>query len=228
VTDVLKGMPANDRILLHHYRFGDDSKQPPNIPKLVNFNPNSTNEYLLYLVKDEPNRYAPASGQAQLLCSIKPAPDLFKLGYWFPVLAPIADVDPSIRHPISVRVPTTLKIERTPDMLSVEIDTNSFESTNLMVGTNMVTGSDNYLYVYPFGAPRPLQAKIESISGVDCLIGGVFHKTDLDGIPKAGKKYVVEADLIIFETDIPPQHMWEPYGKNYKVLWRRTLTQAAE
>ena len=85
-------------------------------------------------------------------------------------------------------------------MLSVEIDTNSFESTNLMVGTNMVTGSDNYLYVYPFGAPRPLQAKVESISGVDCLIGGVFHKTDLDGIPKAGKKYVVEADLIIFET----------------------------
>ena len=51
VTDVLKGMPANDRILLHHYRLGDDSKQPPNIPKLVNFNPNSTNEYLLYLVK---------------------------------------------------------------------------------------------------------------------------------------------------------------------------------
>ena len=226
-TDVLKGMPANDRIVLHHYRFENGFKQPPSMPKLAKLNPNTTNEYLLYLVNEGPNQYAPASGQAEALSSIRPAPDLFPM-FQFRVLASIADADPSISHPISVRVPTKLKSERTPEMLSVEIDTNSFESTNLMVGTNMVTGSDNCLYVYPIDAPRPSQAKVESISGIDCLIGGVFHETDLDGIPVPGKKYVVEADLIIFETDIPPQHMWEPYGKNYKVLWRRTLTQTVE
>ncbi len=228
ITDVLKGMPANDRIVLHHYQFENGLKQPPNLPKLANLNPKSTNDYLLYLVKDGPNRYAPASGQSEALSSIRPAPDLFPL-FDFPVLAPIADADPSIRHPISVRVPTKLRIERTMGMLSVEIDTNSFESTNLMVGTNMVTGSDNCLYVYPFGAPRPSQAKVESMSGIDCFIGGIFHETDLDGIPAPGKKYEVEADLTIFETDIPPQHMWCPSGgKKYKVLWRQTLKQTVE
>jgi hypothetical protein len=43
------------------------------------------------------------------------------------------------------------------------------------------------------------------------------------------QKYVVEMDLTVFETDIPPQHMWHPQGsKNYKVLWQRTLRQTVE
>lgn len=30
---------------------------------------------------------------------------------------------------------------------------------------------------------------------------------------------MVEEDISIFETDIPPQHMWMPTSNSYKVLW---------
>jgi hypothetical protein len=90
----------------------------------------------------------------------------------------------------------------------------------------MVTGDDSWLYVYPIGGSRPSQAHNETMGGF--LIGGNWH-TKPDGLPLPGKKYAVEADLIIFETDIPSQHMWMPWGsKNYRVLWRRTLKQIIE
>jgi len=146
----------------------------------------------------------------------------------FQIIPPITNADPSIRCPVSVRVPTKLKIERTSDTLSETIDTNSFESTNLMVGTNMVTGVEGKIYVYPEGESRPANGGDSLSSGLDFNLGVDYWHTKQDGIPLPGKKYVVEIDLAAFETDIPPQHDWEPYGKNYKVLWRRTLKQTIE
>jgi hypothetical protein len=232
VYDVLKGMPANDRIVLHHYRNEIEWGSPANGPGFVTFTQGSTNKLVLYLVKDGADRYAPIAGQVDSYLSIRPLPtdptDRFFL-FHMPILPPIAEADPSIRNPVSARVPTRLKVERTDDTLSVEIDTNSYVSTNLMVGTNMVTGSDSWLYVYPIGGSRPSQAQVETVGGTDCLLAGIWHKTDRNGIPVVGKKYVVEADFIIFETDIPSQHMWMPWGsKNYQVLWRRTLKQIVE
>jgi hypothetical protein len=49
-----------------------------------------------------------------------------------------------------------------------------------------------------------------------------------DGIPVPEKKYVVEMDLAIFETDIPPQHGWTGHSKNFRTLWTRTLRQTVE
>jgi hypothetical protein len=146
----------------------------------------------------------------------------------FPILPPITNANPSIRCPISIRVPTKLKIERTSDTLSETIDTNSFESTNLMVGTNMVTGVESKIYAYPEGESRPVNGGLGLSSGLDFNLGVRYWHTKQDGIPLPGKKYVVEIDLAAFETDIPPQHDWEPYGKNYKVLWQRTLKQTVE
>jgi hypothetical protein len=223
VSDVLKGMPANDQIVLHHYRF--EKTNPPNGPILMGFIPGDTNEYLLYLINDGTNRYAPASGQMDPRLPIKPPRTNF---FGFQLLPPIADANPSIRHSISVRVPTRLKVERTADTLSVTINTNSFESANLTVGTNMVTGVQSKIYVYPEGEPRPANGGF-GLGGTDFNLGTIFRHTKQDGIPLPGKKYVVELDLILFETDIPPQHMWSPQGsKSYKVLWRRTLKQTVE
>ena len=40
----------------------------------------------------------------------------------------------------------------------------------------------------------------------------------------AGRRHVVEHDIILFETDIPAQHMWGPESsKNYRVLWEEKL-----
>lgn len=73
----------------------------------------------------------------------------------FPILPPITNANPSIRLPLLVHVPTRLKIERTNDMLSVMIDGSSLETTNLMVGTNMVTGMEGEIYFYAEGDTRP-------------------------------------------------------------------------
>jgi hypothetical protein len=147
----------------------------------------------------------------------------------FPTFPPITNANPSITHQISVRVPTKLKIERTTDMLSVTIDanTNSFESTNLMVGTNMVTGVRTEDYVYPVGETRSAKygGRGSLSTDLDFNIGTIFLHTKRDGIPQAGKSYIVEMDLAVFETDIPGGHLWMPESEKYKVIWRRTLKQ---
>ena len=146
----------------------------------------------------------------------------------FEILPPITNANPSIRVPLLVHVPTKLKIERASDTLSVEIDKSSLEATNLMVGTNMVTGVENKVYVYPDGEPRPANGGY-GLGGTDFNLGKRFWHTKPDGIPLPGKKHVVEVELTIFETDIPPQHDWSPQGsKNYKILWQRTLKKTAK
>jgi hypothetical protein len=162
-----------------------------------------------------------------LFCFTVVAQDVTTTTKWigFPSFPPLTNINPSVTHPVSVRVPTKLKIERTADMLSVTISTNGFESTNLMVGTNMVTGVESELYIYPTGELRPTNCMVMGLGGLDFYQGKSFWHTKPDGIPQAGKTYIVEMDLKAFETDIPSQHMWMPWGKNYKVLWRRTLKE---
>jgi hypothetical protein len=145
----------------------------------------------------------------------------------FQILPPITNANPSILQPISVRVPTKLAVERTADTLSVEIDRSSFESTNLMVGSNMLMGVESEFYIYTQGESRPANGGY-SLGG-DFNLGKYVWHTKENGIPLPGRKYIVERGLTIFETDIPPQHMWHPQGsENYKVLWKRTLKQIVE
>jgi hypothetical protein len=89
-----------------------------------------------------------------------------------------------------------------------------------MVGTNMVTGVQSRLFVYPVGEPRPANYS-DGLEGGGFVFGTgtIFLHTKPDGIPQKGKNYVVELELSAFETDIPPQHDWSPHSKNYKVLW---------
>ena len=146
----------------------------------------------------------------------------------FPVIPPIRDADPSIRSQVIVWVPTKLTVERTTDTLSITVDRSSLESTNVMVGSKMVTGVRNELFVYSEGDARPSRADGYGLGGLDFNLGTSIRNTKQGGIPVPGKKYVVEMDLAIFETDIPSQHMWSPYSKNYGILWKRTLRQTVE
>lgn len=142
------------------------------------------------------------------------------------MLPPTADADPAVRHPISVRIPTQLKIVRTADALSVSTDTNSLESTNLTVGANMVTGVRSEFYVYRVGAPRPANPMGMGMnSGLNFSLGTSYWNRIRDGIPQPGQGYVVEIDFAAFETDVPAQHMWDPQSDKYKILLRWTLKQ---
>jgi hypothetical protein len=158
------------------------------------------------------------------------AESLMNSNQWpgYQILPPITNANPSIRLPLLVHVPTRLKIERTNDTLSVTIDRSSVEATNLLVGSNMVTGVENIVYVYREGETRPTNGGMGLNGGLDFNLSIGYWHTKTDGIPVAGKKYVVEMELAAFETDIPPQHDWDPHGKNYKILWRRTLKQIVE
>jgi hypothetical protein len=154
-------------------------------------------------------------------------------------LPPIANANPSIRCPISIHVPTKLKIERTTRTLALEIDTNSFEATNITVGTNMIIGVWSTCSVHladdPFWAAlgRPMGQLSDRMgwglcAGTDFNLGKISWNKKGDGVPLSGKKYVVEAVLTVFETDIPPQLTWSPWRGKYKVLWRQTLKQTVE
>jgi HEAT repeat protein len=149
-----------------------------------------------------------------------------------PIPPPITNADPSVRLPLLVHVPTKLKIERTTDMLSVGIENQSSLETTNLIGTNMVTGVKSELYVYPVGEARPAPANDRGYgglaSGLDFNLGTHILHTKPDGIPLPGIKYVVEVELTVFETDIPGGHFWQPYSKNYRVLWQRTLKQLVE
>jgi len=98
-----------------------------------------------------------------------------------------------------------------------------------MVGSKMVTGVQSELYVYAEGDARPSQARRIVLSGdLDLCLGTGVLNLKQDGVPLPGKSYVVEMDLSVFETDVPPQHMWSPYSKNYRILWKGTLRRVVE
>ena len=71
VSHVLKGSFTNDEIVLHHYRYENDSLHPGYAPDFVHFSPILTNEYVLYLVHDGTNRFAPVTGQLDAALSVK-------------------------------------------------------------------------------------------------------------------------------------------------------------
>jgi hypothetical protein len=71
VSEVLKGTPASNQIVLHHYR-ETARGSVVNGPDFVEFIPGDTNEYLLYLKNDGTNRYAPTTGQIDPVFRIHP------------------------------------------------------------------------------------------------------------------------------------------------------------
>jgi len=146
----------------------------------------------------------------------------------FPELPPIANADPSIRHPKGFKVPTGLQIERTDDRISIAVDARSLESIKLKVGANMVTGFKHEMRVFR-NEELILSGYMGLTGGTKANIGTTYLNQSLDKIPQPGEKYVVEICFEIFETDIPAQHMWSPQSSDkYRVLWTRTLRQTVK
>jgi hypothetical protein len=101
-------------------------------------------------------------------------------------------------------------------------------NVKIMVGKKMTIGIKDEFRVYPEGDTRPVPYRTLSqgdISRSNFLNSNQTLSTDHDGIPAQGKRYVVEHDIILFETDLPAQHMWNPEsGKKYRVLWEQKLS----
>jgi hypothetical protein len=140
----------------------------------------------------------------------------------FPVIAPVADADPSVRHAVEVRVPTAMEVVRRGDSLKVSFP--NVQTTNLMVGYHMVTGIEREDKVYRDGTAQPrgmsLQGGLTLETGTNVLTLG------RDGIPGPGQEFTLEHRITLFETDVPAQHMWSPQsGKHYRILWTQTFNE---
>ena len=98
----------------------------------------------------------------------------------------------------------------------------------LKVGKDMVTGLKSELRVCRDG--KLVVSGYHSLeSGPAGNPGlGVILNKKIDKIPQAGEKYTIEVRLTLFETDIPPQHLWPPESGKYQVLWKKTLKQKVE
>jgi hypothetical protein len=137
----------------------------------------------------------------------------------FPLYPPIEDANPEVRTKRTFQVPTRLEVKRTANRISVSVDPNSLETIELGVGQKMVAGFKHETFVVSAGKRKQLGWGLGGTADI-----GTSHFTrKLDGIPKPGEKYVIEITVVVFETDIPCQHMWSPGDGKYKELWKRTL-----
>ena len=127
-----------------------------------------------------------------------------------PPREPVPDADPSRRHPVSISVPTGLRITRKGNESNYIF--TGFETARLTVGYKMITGvseevdSDKGTSISSsYGNPLPREIPAPHI-------GYSPHE-----IP-------ARCRVTIFETDQPSGYHVEPsVGKFYRVLWTRTF-----
>jgi hypothetical protein len=140
--------------------------------------------------------------------------------FGFPDLPPIADADPSIRHPVTVSMPTKLKVVRDGDFIT--LTPTDFEDIKLTIGKNMVTGIAMTKRINIAGETKILGMGMRS--GLSWKPDEVTYSRELEHLPKA--EFTFEYEIVIFETDMPAQHFWNPQGgKAYKVLWTHTFKE---
>jgi len=82
-------------------------------------------------------------------------------------------------------------------------------------------------FYYPLGESRPKGAGSSMFDGtwtdsVDFKALTISH-----GL-KPGDKVVDDMVISVFETDIPNQHMWNPEGGKFKILWTGSISQEVD
>jgi len=135
----------------------------------------------------------------------------------FPQYGPVAGADPDVTHGVDLDLPTQL-IQSGGE---VRVDPSTLQTVKLAVGEKMLLGLQSEWRVYGAGKPRPERAGVMGLSG--SVNREAFANESLGSSEGVAKGRTVECILSVFETDIPPQHMWMPEGPEYKVLWSKTL-----
>ena len=147
--------------------------------------------------------------------------------------------DPAVRHEFKVPIDSALTAEYSRwSSAGDNISAYGKEGywTNVLVGSNMITGAKCEWFVYPDGQPKPSKP-IDVWQGywprLDLNSFSLYRKK-ADVFPVAGQKYIIEVNYTLFETDNAPTNrdnlgefrtdIWRPQdGKNYRVLVDKTL-----
>jgi len=127
----------------------------------------------------------------------------------------------------ALRVPTALRVERTATTLSVAVDLQSFTPDSITLDPNMIAGVEAKYFVSPEGAARR-EVAIGLSSAVTFDIGRTRGPPIKAAFRLRGRANVVEIELRLFETDVPPGHHWSPQSPRYRVIWTRTLRQTVD
>jgi hypothetical protein len=125
-------------------------------------------------------------------------------------------------------VPEALSVARAIDSLSVSIDRASLGQLQVTAHEGAVVGVETHVSVFPQGQARSVVERHAVASGADFDLGASTWTTKRDGVPTPGTKYVVEMQLVLFETSVPPAEEWNPHAGSFTPLWTRTLRQAEE
>jgi hypothetical protein len=142
---------------------------------------------------------------------------------------PRTRVEPAGAGQRSMRVPAGLRLARALDTLTVTFDPAAMATTEISVDPGLFVGLETTARVFPLGGTRPTQAGGTALSSPPSFDGTVaVYDGKTQGLPVPGTRYVAEVTVVLFETDVPPQHEWSPRSDRYEVLWTRTLRQAEE
>ncbi len=127
--------------------------------------------------------------------------------------------NPKIKETRTFHVPTELKLGQFNGKPTYGLAPKPLDTLKLKVGQGLYTGAEYRVYLYPEGAPRPDHEDSGGTCDVEALADWTGYCSGKTYGPVAGVKYVLEVEILVFQTEVPPKSQWEPYGEWYKVLW---------
>ncbi|KPJ61482.1 MAG: hypothetical protein AMJ46_02030 [Latescibacteria bacterium DG_63] len=141
----------------------------------------------------------------------------------FEPLEAIQDADPEQRHWEVLRMPSELIVESKDNGTHIGFDSSSVHTIKVTVGHKMVVGCEWILYY--FDGTEQVELRRNTGGSLEVLLGsGRDVVQGLDKIVESQGSLQLIAELTMFETDIPPQHMWIPRKGRYRPLWRGLAT----
>ena len=141
----------------------------------------------------------------------------------FEELAPIPDADPEIRHEEVFGIPARLLIGPGEAGTYVSFDSTSVRAVKVTVGRKMVVGCEWTLYY--FDGTKKMELRRNLGASPEMLLGsGRMVFRGLEAIADSMGSLQLIAELTLFETDIPIQHMWNPKLGKYRPLWKGLAT----
>jgi hypothetical protein len=127
-----------------------------------------------------------------------------------PPREPVPDADPSRRHPVSISVPTGLRITRKGNAFDCVF--TGFETARLTVGYKMITG---------------VSEEVDSDKGTSIASGygdPLPREIPTPNVGYSPHEIPARCRITIYETDQPSGYHVDPSeGKFYRVLWTRTF-----
>ena len=139
-----------------------------------------------------------------------------------------AGMDAAAAREVVVRVPAALRIARGLDTLSVELDPDARAEMTVKVTPPSTLGVAYTTRVFEAGGTRVVSERHGDVPGPGFDLGTLVWRSDQDGLPQPGRKYVVEMRLVLFETEVAPGPRWNPHKGRFRSLLTRTLRQAEE